>query len=240
MAICMRVATRGRHYHHAVRHVVLNTLDRFHLVMDVANRVPKLQTQAAHIKQRMRDKLNEHTQYIHQHGEDMPEIRNWKWPTQETNAMNDNPLLALKALGQQRLARQSLPYAAPGWRVAAPGDRGRHRWRDLQSRHLPQSHCRQAPTTARIWNACAARTSTPRRVMSRSSFPTSRRPATFFAGLCVQRRRSRLCQPGSLARSGARQGGHAGGRPASAAGVGRDNLLIKVPATAAGVSAFEH
>jgi len=60
--------------------VVLNTLDRFHLVMDVANRVPKLQAQAAHIKQRMRDKLNAHTQYIHQYGEDMPEIRDWKWP----------------------------------------------------------------------------------------------------------------------------------------------------------------
>ena len=60
--------------------VVLNTLDRFHLVMDVANRVPRLQGQAAHIKQRMRDKLNEHTQYIHSHGEDMPEIRDWKWP----------------------------------------------------------------------------------------------------------------------------------------------------------------
>ncbi len=60
--------------------VVLNTLDRFHLVMDVANRVPKLQGQAAHIKQRMRDKLNEHTQYIRSHGEDMPEIRDWQWP----------------------------------------------------------------------------------------------------------------------------------------------------------------
>jgi len=60
--------------------VVLNTLDRFNLVMDVANRVPKLQGQAAHIKQRMRDKLNEHTQYIHSHGEDMPEIRDWQWP----------------------------------------------------------------------------------------------------------------------------------------------------------------
>jgi len=60
--------------------VVLNTLDRFHLVMDVANRVPKLQPQAAHIKQRMRDKLNAHTQYIHLHGEDMPEIRDWAWP----------------------------------------------------------------------------------------------------------------------------------------------------------------
>ncbi|MCL5060909.1 MAG: phosphoketolase family protein [Candidatus Thermoplasmatota archaeon] len=58
---------------------VLNTLDRFHLVMDVARRVPKLQAQAAHIRQRMRDKLSEHTQYIHLHGEDMPEIRDWKW-----------------------------------------------------------------------------------------------------------------------------------------------------------------
>jgi len=60
--------------------VVLNTLDRFHLVMDVASRVPKLHAQAAHIKQAMRDKLNEHTQYIHQHGEDLPEIRDWQWP----------------------------------------------------------------------------------------------------------------------------------------------------------------
>ncbi|HEY9146909.1 MAG TPA: phosphoketolase family protein [Thiobacillus sp.] len=59
--------------------VVMNDLDRFHLVMDVASRVPRLQAQAAHIKQRMRDKLCEHTQYIHLHGEDMPEIRDWKW-----------------------------------------------------------------------------------------------------------------------------------------------------------------
>jgi xylulose-5-phosphate/fructose-6-phosphate phosphoketolase len=65
--------------------VVLNTLDRFHLVMDVANRVPKLQAQAAHIKQRMRDKLSAHTQYIHEHGEDMPEIRDWQWPTGKAN-----------------------------------------------------------------------------------------------------------------------------------------------------------
>jgi xylulose-5-phosphate/fructose-6-phosphate phosphoketolase len=60
--------------------VVLNTLDRFHLVMDVASRVPKLQAQAAHIKQAMRDKLNQHAQYILEHGEDMPEILDWQWP----------------------------------------------------------------------------------------------------------------------------------------------------------------
>lgn len=59
--------------------VVLNTLDRFHLVMDVANRVPKLHAQAAHIKQAMRDKLNQHSQYILEHGEDMPEILDWQW-----------------------------------------------------------------------------------------------------------------------------------------------------------------
>jgi xylulose-5-phosphate/fructose-6-phosphate phosphoketolase len=67
--------------------VVLNGLDRFHLVMDVANQVPKLQPQAAHIKQRMRDMLTRHTQYIHEHGEDMPEIRHWKWPQEEALAL---------------------------------------------------------------------------------------------------------------------------------------------------------
>ncbi len=59
---------------------VLNTLDRFHLVMDVMDRVPRMHEHAARIKQRMRDKLIAHTQYIHRHGEDMPEILEWKWP----------------------------------------------------------------------------------------------------------------------------------------------------------------
>ena len=59
--------------------VVLNDLDRFHLVIDVVNRVPKMQHRAAHIKQAMRDRIIEHKQYIEQHGEDMPEIRNWTW-----------------------------------------------------------------------------------------------------------------------------------------------------------------
>ena len=58
---------------------VLNDLDRFHLVMDVIDRVPKLGYRAAHLKQHMRDRLTEHKQYISAHGQDLPEIRDWKW-----------------------------------------------------------------------------------------------------------------------------------------------------------------
>ena len=60
--------------------VVLNDLDRFHLVMDVIERVPKLESAGAHLLQQMRDKRFEHKRYITEHGEDMPEIRDWKWP----------------------------------------------------------------------------------------------------------------------------------------------------------------
>ena len=59
--------------------VVLNDLDRFHLVMDVIERLPKLAGIGAHVKQAMRNKLIDHKQYIHKYGDDMPEIRDWKW-----------------------------------------------------------------------------------------------------------------------------------------------------------------
>ena len=60
--------------------VVLNDLDRFHLVTDVIERVPQLERVGAQVKQAMRDKLIEHKHYIAEHGDDLPEVRDWRWP----------------------------------------------------------------------------------------------------------------------------------------------------------------
>jgi xylulose-5-phosphate/fructose-6-phosphate phosphoketolase len=59
--------------------VVMNELDRFHLVADVIDRVPELGPRAAYAKQAVRDKLIEHKEYTRKYGEDLPEIRDWKW-----------------------------------------------------------------------------------------------------------------------------------------------------------------
>jgi xylulose-5-phosphate/fructose-6-phosphate phosphoketolase len=58
---------------------VLNDIDRFHLVLDVIERVPKLADIGAHVAQLMRGKLIEHKQYVSEHGDDMPEISQWRW-----------------------------------------------------------------------------------------------------------------------------------------------------------------
>jgi xylulose-5-phosphate/fructose-6-phosphate phosphoketolase len=59
---------------------VLNDLDRFHLASDVVDRVPRLQRVGGHFQQFVRDKLVEHKNYIHEFGDDLPEIKNWTWP----------------------------------------------------------------------------------------------------------------------------------------------------------------
>jgi xylulose-5-phosphate/fructose-6-phosphate phosphoketolase len=59
---------------------VLNQLDRFNLVNDVIERVPKLGERAAYVQQAIREKLIEHRHYVDRHGDDMPEVRDWKWP----------------------------------------------------------------------------------------------------------------------------------------------------------------
>ena len=64
---------------------VINDIDRFHLVMDVIDRVPKLGYHAAYLKQYMRDKLTTHKQYITRIGEDMPEVLDWKWSGQQAS-----------------------------------------------------------------------------------------------------------------------------------------------------------
>jgi len=58
---------------------VQNDIDRFHLVIDVLDRLPHVGSKGAYLKQQMQDKLIEHKIYINKHGEDMPEIRKWKW-----------------------------------------------------------------------------------------------------------------------------------------------------------------
>ena len=65
---------------------VLNDLDRFHLVMDTIDRLPQTGDKGIYLKQQLKDKLIEHKQYIAKHGQDLPEIRNWKWGNSNMNA----------------------------------------------------------------------------------------------------------------------------------------------------------
>jgi xylulose-5-phosphate/fructose-6-phosphate phosphoketolase len=59
--------------------VVLNELDRFHLVQDVIDRLPQLGSRAAYAKQAIRNALIDHRQYINERGEDHPYVLGWKW-----------------------------------------------------------------------------------------------------------------------------------------------------------------
>jgi xylulose-5-phosphate/fructose-6-phosphate phosphoketolase len=59
--------------------LVMNDMDRFHLVMDVIDRVPGLAGRAGRLRQRMEDTLTRHHAWTREHGEDLPEVSNWKW-----------------------------------------------------------------------------------------------------------------------------------------------------------------
>jgi len=87
--------------------VVLNDLDRFHLVADVIARVPTLGARAAYVQQEIRNKLLEHRQYIETHGEDMPEIRNWKWGAREAQTRTSRKTHAARRPRERRVIRKT-------------------------------------------------------------------------------------------------------------------------------------
>jgi xylulose-5-phosphate/fructose-6-phosphate phosphoketolase len=60
--------------------VMLNDLDRFHLVIDAIDRVPKLGERAGALRQEMVDSRLRARAWTREHGEDHPDIRNWTWP----------------------------------------------------------------------------------------------------------------------------------------------------------------
>ena len=59
---------------------MLNETSRFHLVIDVIDRVPRLRIKAAHLKEEMKNSIIDNMRYAHEHGTDRPELANWTWP----------------------------------------------------------------------------------------------------------------------------------------------------------------
>ena len=63
---------------------VLNDLDHFHLVTDAIDRLPQTGAAGVYVKEQLKDKLIEHKQYINKFGQDLPEVRDWKWGQKES------------------------------------------------------------------------------------------------------------------------------------------------------------
>ena len=79
--------------------VVMNDLDRFHLAGDVIDRVPSLGSKVAYFKQFLRDKLIDHKNYVHKYGQDMPEVREWRWSPSEPANVSARASRQLSAKG---------------------------------------------------------------------------------------------------------------------------------------------
>src|ERR1022692_2221532 len=80
--------------------LVLNDMDRFHLVMDVIDRVPGLGPRAALLRQQMTDARTRHREWITEHGEDMPEVADWVWPGAHPAHQAEPPARARQAGGR--------------------------------------------------------------------------------------------------------------------------------------------
>ena len=92
--------------------VVMNDLDRFHLAGDVIDRVPSLGSRVAYAKQFLRDKLIEHKNYVHKHGQDMPDVREWRWnPTSQANAARAPITSRTRCTRQPRRGQTEAPDA---------------------------------------------------------------------------------------------------------------------------------
>src|SRR4029077_17732026 len=99
--------------------VVLNDLDRFHLAMDVIDRVPWLARIGAHAKQAFRDRLIDHGQYIRQYGDDPPEIKNWRWGALQASAQQPAASAATQTHGLS--APQGVVAGQPAHRSSVDG-----------------------------------------------------------------------------------------------------------------------
>ena len=105
--------------------VMLNDLDRYHLVIDVIDRVPGLGPKAGHIRQLMVDKRMQARAYTRQEGEDAPEIRDWTWPAARWRAVASEPA-SRSAVEERRVVEDDLDERRAGHellqlRLAVPG-----------------------------------------------------------------------------------------------------------------------
>jgi xylulose-5-phosphate/fructose-6-phosphate phosphoketolase len=79
--------------------VVRNELDRYHLALDVVDRLPQLGPRAAYVRQAIRDHLIEHKRYIEAHGEDMPDVAGWQWQYEARGPRRTNGRARLASTG---------------------------------------------------------------------------------------------------------------------------------------------